>query len=105
MSSSFTAALSSAPSWIIDTLQESQDRFALFLYDRTGKHYIATLIGQGEGLPINEKKSELTWRSLRYVEFGVPSQCFGCESYKEKGYTFHQVYMVHFFCISCIQGN
>lgn len=106
MSTAFADALEHAPNWILSTLQEDQDRFVLFLYNETGDKYINTVIGAGEQFPINDsKETKLTWRLLRYVEFGVPTPCFACESYKDKGYTFHQSEMMHFLCIGCIQGN
>lgn len=106
MSTSFATALDSTPGWLLDLLQGDQDRFVLFLYDVTGKKYISCILGSGEDFPINEKKStDLTWRLLRYVQFGVPATCYTCDQLREKGYVFQQSGMFHFLCISCLQGN
>jgi len=105
MSTAFIDALDKAPNWILGTLQENQDRFALFLYDDPGNKYLHTVIGAGESFPVNDKNTKLTWRLLRYVDFGIPTQCYTCGSYQQRGYTFHQAEMVHFLCIGCIQGN
>lgn len=106
MSDAFVNALDQAPNWILDCLQKDQDRFALFLYNGAGEDYINTIIGSGENFPLNDsKETKLTWRLCRYVDFGVPAPCFICETYQQRGYSFHQANMIHFLCIGCIQGN